>query len=139
MSQTRGERNNNPGNIKELKNDTTHWQGERTTDDDPEMEEFINPEGGIRALAKILLTYFRRYKLMTVYQIIKRWAPPVENDTMAYVRSVANYMAVHQDEVLDLLDQKVMNLLVRAIIRQENGRMSYTSEQVAEGVRQAYV
>ena len=49
---TRGERNNNPGNIRQTDAD---WIGERATDSDPAFEEFTTPEDGIRALARLLL------------------------------------------------------------------------------------
>jgi hypothetical protein len=85
--QPRGIRNNNPGNIDR---NTTKWQG--MADDqssDPRFVVFKTPQAGIRALAKILLTYQNHDGLKTVRGIIGRWAPAVENNTSAYVAAVA--------------------------------------------------
>lgn len=66
----RGIRNNNPLNIREASKGGDQWVGERKTDDDKSFEEFISPEYGIRAVAKILKRYFDRYGLVTLDDII---------------------------------------------------------------------
>ena len=71
---TRGLRNNNPGNIRKS---ATAWQGLSPTQTDASFFQFISPEYGIRALATILGTYMKNYGLVTVSDIISRWAPPV--------------------------------------------------------------
>src|SRR5262245_58187606 len=100
MTPTRGERNNNPGNLREV--DGVHWVGERATDDDPAFEEFNTPEDGIRALAKTLLSYQRKHGLRTVTGIITRWAPSNENNTIAYIDAVARSMGVLSSADIDL-------------------------------------
>lgn len=136
MTQTRGERNNNPGNIREYANDA-HWQGERATDDDPAFEEFVTAEAGIRALGKTLLSYQRKHGLRTVRVIINRWAPTNENDTSAYVDSVAKQMTVSADADIDLEQSFRLFDITKAIIRHENGRVIYTDTQIEEGVAKA--
>ena len=133
---TRGERNNNPGNIREYANDP-HWVGERVTDDDAAFEEFDTPEDGIRALAKTLLAYQRKHGLRTVKKMINRWAPPNENDTGAYVDAVAHDMGVLEDTDIDLSSPSILCSMVRAIIRHENGRVIYSEEQIEDGVDRA--
>jgi hypothetical protein len=133
---TRGERNNNPGNIREYANDP-HWVGERMTDDDPEFEEFITPEDGIRALAKTLLAYQRKHGLRTVREMISRWAPANENDTLAYINAVARDAIVAPDADINLEDQALLCRIVRAVIRHENGRVIYSDAQIATGVGRA--
>ena len=133
MRPTRGERNNNPGNIR----DGQRWQGESGMDSDKAFEEFASPEDGIRALGKVLLTYQRKHGLRSVKQIVNRWAPPNENDTGAYVYSVAAALVVHPTEPLDLEDRNVLCKLVRAIIKHENGRVLYADAVIAEGVERA--
>ena len=87
MTQPRGIRNNNPGNIRH----GAKWQGlkENSRDLDPAFCVFKNPIYGIRALAKGLLNYKKLYGLNTVRSIISRYAPPNENQTLAYIQSVA--------------------------------------------------
>lgn len=113
----RGIRNNNPGNIRAT---STAWRGERVGAD-PAFEVFATPEDGLRALARLLLTYWRRLGLRTVGAIVSRFAPPRENDTQAYIRHVAGAMGVRPDTPLALEDPAVLARLVKAIVRHENG------------------
>ncbi|MGE0652016.1 MAG: structural protein [Alphaproteobacteria bacterium] len=89
---------------------------------DPRFVVFLAPEWGIRAIARVLRTYRDKHGLTTVRGIIGRWAPPKENDTGAYVRSVAERCGVGPDDDVDIDDVAVMRELVKAIIRHENGR-----------------
>lgn len=119
---TRGERNNNPGNI--VKSDI-FWQGE-ITGADGRFETFQKPEYGIRAIARVVKNYAAKYGLNTVRGIINRYAPPVENNTNAYVAAVANELGVSPDTPLNLSDFNTLLALVTAIIRHENGRVAYS-------------
>ena len=102
-STPRGVRNNNPGNIDRI---STPWQGEDRSAAAIAREQrfcvFLTPQAGFRALAKTLLTYQRKHGLRTVKEIIGRWAPPVENDTGAYVRQVAAAVGVAPSEIIRL-------------------------------------
>lgn len=122
-SGVRGIRNNNPGNIRW----GDEWQGlvpnsERT---DKSFCQFISPEYGIRAMIIILRNYEKRHGLNTIRKIINRWAPPVENDTEAYINSVAKQVGVDADKVIDVTDSRVMIPLLEAIITHENGSQPY--------------
>ena len=131
MIATRGERNNNPGNIDRS---TIRWEGmsaDQSSDD--RFIVFQTPQFGIRALAKILLNYQDVHNLDTIRQIIDRWAPPSENDTGAYVTDVAADVGVGPDDKIDLNDAAILTKLVTAIIRHENGRVIY-SETMISGV-----
>ena len=134
---TRGERNNNPGNVRESAGDTTRWSGERDTDDDRAFEEFKTPHDGIRALAKVLLAYQRKHGLDTIREIITRWAPSSENNTESYILAVASSMNVPDDAPLYLGDETVLQNLVSAIIRHENGRCIYPRSQIMAAVQAA--
>lgn len=125
----RGIRNCNPGNIREPKSDKTQWQGERATDDDKSFEEFDTMEHGIRALMVILRTYMKRHGLITIRQIIHRWAPPNENNTTAYINTVAKRTGAGPDEVL-FFDKETVHKLVEAICFVENGGSYITNEQI---------
>ena len=117
---TRGVRNNNPGNIRQ-EGDQYDWQGEVGTDADGFMI-FDTPENGIRALNKVLDTYRDRHGLQTVRQIIGRYAPPTENDTDSYVTSVSKSLGIGPDQAIPW-DRKPE--LVNAIVRHENGGDPY--------------
>lgn len=136
-TETRGVRNNNPGNIDY--NPANQWQGQLKPD--PALEKrfarFDTPENGIRALGKLLLTYQRKHGLKTVKAIISRWAPSVENDTAAYVRAVEANTGTRPGAEIDLAQTKVITGFVKAIIRHENAGYFYPNEVLAEGVRRA--
>lgn len=90
MTQPRGIRNNNPGNIRW----GADWQGLKKDGklQDPSFCVFKSPVWGIRALAKLLKNYQRLYGLNTPRKIINRYAPPNENQTQAYIQSVAHQL-----------------------------------------------
>jgi len=120
----RGIRNHNPGNIER---DGTRWQGMALGQRDARFVVFSEAKWGIRAIARILITYQDKRRaedgsrIDTVRKFISRWAPPVENDTDAYVRMVAQMLAVRPNEPIDVYDYDTMLALVRAIVRFENG------------------
>ena len=102
MSEPRGIRNNNPLNIR-LSNDK--WQGQRPPSNSPEGEkvfcQFSEMKWGWRAAFRLLChTYYGKYKLRTIRDIIYRWAPPNENGTSVYIRSVAERTGINADSVL---------------------------------------
>lgn len=115
----RGIRNNNPGNIRRS---ADQWVGLKPRQDDPDFCQFTAPSDGIRALMKILLAYYRRHNLVTVRQLIGRWAPPNENQTDAYVAAVCDSLGVLADSALKVDSVGVLVGLARAIVRHENGR-----------------
>jgi hypothetical protein len=127
---TRGERNNNPGNI--VKSDI-FWRGE-IAGDDKRFESFASPDEGIRALAVILQNYQKKYGLNTVRGIINRYAPPVENDTGAYINAVSGALGVSPDTPLNLADPGTLLPLVTAVIKHENGRVLYDQALIASAV-----
>lgn len=127
---TRGERNNNPGNI--VKSDI-FWRGE-IAGDDKRFESFASPDEGIRAIGVIMQNYQRKYGLNTVRGLINRYAPPVENDTNSYVNAVAGSLGVSPDASLNLSDPAILLPLVKAIIKHENGRVIYADAQITSAL-----
>ena len=121
MTTPRGIRSCNPFNLRELPGDRTHWEGERTTDDDPAFEEFDSLLMGLRAGIRTLLTYQRKHKLRSVRQMINRFAPPNENDTNTYIENVCRHMGVLPDDPIDLNNEHMLLPMVEAIVRQECG------------------
>jgi hypothetical protein len=133
----RGIRNHNPGNLRRSKDP---WQGLAVDQSaDAEFFVFSAPRFGIRALARVLIQYYDRHNLFTVRGIISRWAPPVENNTDAYVAAVARALKVTPDQAMDLHDYARLKPLVVAIIRHENGVQPYSAAVIDDGLRLAGV
>lgn len=126
----RGIRNNNPGNIEF--SEGVNWRGQ--TGSDGRFAQFESPALGIRALARVLKNYKRIHGITTILDVINRWAPPVENDTGAYVRSVAKASGFAPDEEIDLENPEVLFKIIPAIIRHENGKQPYEDEVIREGI-----
>ena len=94
----RGIRNNNPLNIRRSGD---KWQGLKTLQEDKEFFQFETIEWGWRAAFVILCkTYYGKYKLRTIRNIVSRWAPAKENNTPAYIRHVSDYTGIGPDRDL---------------------------------------
>ena len=119
----RGIRNHNPGNIRQS---NIRWQGMRDKPFDPEFVEFKEALWGLRALMKVLLTYYNKYGLDTVQSIVNRWAPPSENATGHYAAHVARCLGVKRYDVISVPD--VLVPLAKAITLHENGRPDYKNK-----------
>ncbi|WP_343711922.1 structural protein [Inquilinus sp.] len=144
---TRGERNNNPGNIE--RSAANKWQGRLSDADYRQTAEarqnggrfdvFYQVEFGIRALAVLLVAYQDRHGLRTLRGIIGRWAPSAEtsNDTSAYVDHVAELTGFGPDTLLDLHSYAHLAPVVKAIITHENGRCVYGQAQIDDGLVRA--
>jgi hypothetical protein len=111
----RGIRNNNPGNIRW--DGKTQWQG-MTGQDDKGFIKFRTMAHGIRAMSKVLDSYARR-GVNTIESVIATWAPAIENNVEAYVRSVEQQTGLDRHKVLTAADRPA---LVAAIIKHENGK-----------------
>ena len=94
----RGLRNNNPLNIRRSGD---KWQGLRVLQEDREFFQFSEMKWGWRAAFRLLChTYYGKYKLRTIRDIITRWAPPKENNTEAYIRRVTDRIGIAADREL---------------------------------------
>lgn len=130
----RGIRLKNPGNIRH----GDKWDGRSADQPDPDFVKFEQPQFGIRAIARVLISYEKK-GINTVRGVINRWAPPNENDTGSYVMHVAGLLSVDPDEVIDIDSYEVMDPLVRAIIRHENGQQPYSDKVIRDSLRLAGV
>lgn len=130
---TRGERNNNPGNIRPA---GYTWQGQ-VGQDCGSMGcyiKFSSPVMGIRALARDLLTKYRR-GLNTVRKIISAYAPAADNNNVgAYANFVSRYLGVSPDTVINMENLETHTAFVYAVIHHENGRVIYDMPLIVEGV-----
>lgn len=135
----RGIRNHNPGNIRRVT--SVAWKGQAAQQADAEFVVFEAPEWGIRAMARILLSYQRR-GVVTVRDIIHRWAPPAghgpngsyANPTDAYVAAVARHMGVAPDMPIDVRQPDQARALIAEIIRHENGQQPYPRATLDAGL-----
>ncbi|GLX62297.1 hypothetical protein KMU_03370 [Proteus vulgaris] len=117
----RGERNNNPGNIRH----GSKWQGLSAQQTDKDFCQFVSPEYGIRAIYKLLETYQKKYKLNTVESIIDRYAPPNENNTAGYINRAAKDIGVSVNEPINVSFKPVAIALATAIVGVELGYQPY--------------
>lgn len=134
MTEPRGIRNNNPGNIVQS---GVAWRGKVAAPTDPRFEQFDTPQNGIRALAKLLLSYQDKHGLRTPRGIINRWAPPAENDSLAYAKAFGDALGVGIDEVIDLHRATTLAAATMAIIQHENGKQPYPAAMIAAAVTEA--
>lgn len=116
----KGERNNNPGNIR--KGDA--------------FRTFSTPQEGLEAMAYLLGKY-RNSGLTTIRSIISKWAPDSENKTAAYIADVMQQMSVGADDWIDLRDPATIQKLMKAMIRHENGRNIYGDDMIRQAVPRA--
>lgn len=135
----RGIRNNNPGNLRIT---NIAWQGKVPValNTDGSFEQFADSGGipghlwGIRALYKDVWGDIIKDGLDTVDKLIRSYAPPTENDTVAYINAVAKEVGKNPYMVLSATD---MPALIKAIIRHENGIQPYPDADILKAIRMA--
>ncbi|AZH04425.1 structural protein [Proteus mirabilis] len=120
----RGERNNNPGNIRH----GSKWQGLSAQQTDPSFCQFVSPEYGIRAIYKLLQTYQNKYGLCSIREIINRYAPPKENNTEGYIQRVAKELNVSTEDCVSVSKKEVAIALATAIVGVELGYQPYSQK-----------
>ena len=117
---SRGVRNNNPGNLKITKD---LWVGKipLSLNTDGGMEQFKEVKFGIRAMFIDILGDIRKGK-NTLRKLISEYAPPFENNTIAYINVVSKKLNISPDKVIKDVDYLFLHQLGRAIIDHENGK-----------------
>lgn len=115
----RGLRNNNPGNLIRT---NIAWQGKipQANNPDKQFEQFENVYFGLRAMLKDLINDINKGK-NTVKSLITEYAPSKENDTNAYINSVAKTLGVSPTEKLTQINSAFLLKLSRAILKVELG------------------
>lgn len=120
-SKVRGLRNNNPGNLIRT---SIAWQGKipHKSNTDAKFEQFENIYYGLRAMLKDLINDINKGK-NTVKSLISEYAPKSDNnDTDAYINSVATTLGVTPTQKLTEINSKFLLRLVRAILQVELGK-----------------
>lgn len=144
----RGMRNNNPLNIRHA---ASRWQGVRAEQTDNAFVQFVSMAMGYRAAWRTLETYHKRFEAKRMAfaprNIIYRWAPPEENDSEAYLRTVCrlanlagNAPLVRPSRAHDRMDREKLINLLAAMTCVENGvKMEEVDvAAVREGYRKAF-
>jgi hypothetical protein len=108
-----GLRNNNPGNLRTGDN----WQG--MIGENKGFVVFQDLAHGIRALAIDLRTKINS-GYNTIDLIAYRYAPPSENNTVAYIARLSDYTGLSETRLLTA-DADILKRLIRAIITIEVG------------------
>lgn len=139
----RGVRNNNPGNIRHSRDP---WQGLSETQTDPDFFQFKTPVDGVRALAKVLLTYYDKRlaadgsKIDTIEELVERFAPGADNnDEEAYVNHLCKLTGKSPHETLNLHDYDDLRGIVIAQIAHECANYRYPPEVIDEALRRVGV
>lgn len=126
---TRAERNFNPGNL----NYAGQAGATLESGKGARFAKFASEEEGIAALVRQLRLYQQR-GIDTIGEIVKKYAPPNENDTQAYIASMARWTGLSADEKLDFNDTETVRRMVQGISRKE-GRFTPLSEgQIMSGI-----
>ena len=129
----RGIRNNNPLNIR-IGN---RWLGEVQYPTDTEFEQFREMEWGVRAAFIILRNYMKRYNLRTIPEIVTRWAPKSENDTLNYIKQVSKNSGYDTSYRFEWSNAREMCALFQAMCIVENGE-PIPIQKIAEGYELAF-
>ena len=142
---TRGIRNNNPLNIR---HSADQWQGAAEEQTDASFVQFKSMAYGYRAAWKTLESYwnyfYRSRQPYTATTIISRWAPPTENDTQNYLRTVLRLTSLGGTENLPQpsrgVDTERLERLLRAMTTMECGipYKEVDTEAIREGWRLAF-
>jgi hypothetical protein len=125
---SRGELNNNPGNIvRTLK----LWPGEKPwhKSTDNVFKQFETMEYGLQALMRNLLSYFRSGN-NTITKILDKWDPKPD-DNSNYILAVSKSTGFGPSQVL-VPGVTEIAALTRAIVDFENGSNNITNEQIQE-------
>lgn len=138
---TRGEDLKNPLNIEETVGTTWLGQIKPTRDTQHFLAEFSDMEHGIRAGAITLIRYANDEGRKTVRLIISSWAPPGRrnelNPTEAYIKFIATYCGVGDNDILNLNDDAFLSILIDGIIHFEQGADIASREEVMAGIAMA--
>ena len=118
----RGIRNNNPFNLKK----GSTWKGERPSQVDPTFEEFSSMEMGIRAGLKLIINHIsgfggKRKPMNSIAKLIAVWAPPTENNTVEYVRTVSKLSGIPKTRTIYPNDRRTILAIAKAMTRVECG------------------
>lgn len=108
---------NNPGNIRP----GGGFIGEMGSESG--FATFTDPSLGIRALARLPVTYAEQYGINTVKDFVSRYAPRSENEASFdnYVNALSRQLGVSPTDKVDFTDPSVRQIMLPAIMNFEQG------------------
>ena len=118
---------NNPLNIRF--NSRNNWVGQ--VGDYKGFCVFRNEAYGFRAAYMLLCNYIRK-GIRTIEDIIRRYAPPSENDTENYITFVSDDVMIPRDKKLtnqSIHDYWTIIMIIRAMAKMESGKW-YDEQQI---------
>jgi len=131
----RGLRNNNPFNLKITEED---WFGKVPLSENTDgiFEQFFLDKDGFRAgWRNYYIDYHGPKQLQTLSAIIADNTPASENDTPAYIASVANGLGIDPDQPFSY--EAVKYELAKLIVIEENGPVPFSDEFIMTEVDRA--
>jgi hypothetical protein len=121
-----GERNRNPLNLTALSGQAA----------DGRFRHFSSWEEGVAGAVRQLQINTEQHGTKTLADQIRRWAPPGENNTAAYIGRVAKEMGIDPNAPLNTRDPETLRRMVNAMSHVELGRQ-IPQEAIAKGVGMA--
>lgn len=115
LGESRGYRNNNPGNIILT---AENWEGEINPSSDVKFMQFSEMRYGYRALFRLISNYIRN-GLNTLTKIGERYDKGV-----GYPSILANLTGINPDKILTN-DEDTLRAIVKALATNENGKFLY--------------
>lgn len=135
--QTRGMRNNNPGNL-----EFAGQRGAVRENGEGRFAKFGTLSEGVAALGRQLQLYGKR-GINTLRKVIETWAPrynkktgKIENDTEGYISRMREMTGFGENQRINLQDASTLGLLIRGITTVENGRNFVGREDMLSGLQQ---
>ncbi|HBE9082134.1 hypothetical protein [Serratia fonticola] len=122
-----GLRNNNPGNLRAAPNATGMNGGFST---------FATPQDGLSALSRQLQLYGDRGN-NTLNGILHTYAPRSENKTQSYIDAVSKQTGFGSRDRLNLHSPEVLEKLIPAIIKHENGTQPFSRDDILQGINES--
>lgn len=123
---TLGQRNNNPLNIRY--NRLNKWNGQ--VGENKGFCVFSEKKYGYRASFILLRTYSRR-GINTIREIINTWAPPTENNTVAYIRYVSEKTGIPADMPLSFSFENLAPVVMAMAQLESNIQATYSELEQA--------
>lgn len=132
----RGLRNNNPLNIRRSGD---NWKGLKSKQTDSAFFQFKDMKWGYRAAFIIMKRYVCDYHLLTIVDVINRWAPPHENHTLAYANYVATMSNIPLGRILPSPQDNgaLWQRIIHAMAEYENG-VKVDWDSIKEGYNLAF-
>ena len=126
---------NNPGNI-EFANQEGATRRKLKDGTYSRFAVFPSQEEGLYQIGRQLQLYDSR-GTSTIRGMISKYAPPNENKTNNYINWVSQQSNTKPDAQVDMSDPKLVEALIRAIVRMEVGHTPYTDAQYADAAKRA--